>query len=96
MQPLTQVIFAQEGGVVSLTLNRPERRNAITTVMLAELIFALEQCAQDGSVRVVVVRGADHGFCPGDDLRGMGPLPEDCCVSLHHNMDRGGECSRNV
>ena len=73
---LTEVDYDVADGVATLTLNRPQRRNAITTVMLAELIFALEACARNKAVRVVVLRGADKGFCPGDDLRGMGPLPE--------------------
>jgi 2-(1,2-epoxy-1,2-dihydrophenyl)acetyl-CoA isomerase len=72
-----EILHEVEEGVLTLTLNRPHRRNAITTVMLAELIFALEQATDDKRVRVVVLRGADHGFCPGDDLNGMGPLPED-------------------
>ncbi len=74
---LTEVDYDLADGVATLTLNRPQRRNAITTVMLAELIFALEACAGNKAVRVVVLRGADKGFCPGDDLGGMGPLPED-------------------
>ena len=74
---LTEVDYELTDGVATLTLNRPERRNAITTVMLAELIYALEACADNKAVRVVVLRGAGRGFCPGDDLRGMGPLPED-------------------
>ena len=74
---LTEVDYELTDGVATLTLNRPERRNAITTVMLAELIYALEACADSKAVRVVVLRGAGKGFCPGDDLRGMGPLPED-------------------
>lgn len=72
-----QILQEIDGGVLTLTLNRPARRNAITTVMLAELIHALEHAANDKSVRVVVLRGAEHGFCPGDDLSGMGPLPDE-------------------
>ena len=63
-------------GIATLTLNRPERRNAITTVMLAELIYALEHCRDDSTVRVVVILGEGKGFCPGDELRGMGNLPK--------------------
>ena len=64
-----------DAGVATLALNRPERRNAMTTVMLAELIYALERCRDDTAVRVVVIRGEGKGFCPGDELRGMGDLP---------------------
>jgi 2-(1,2-epoxy-1,2-dihydrophenyl)acetyl-CoA isomerase len=69
------VTWQQDGQVVTLTLNRPERRNAITTTMLAELIWCTEACASDDDVRAVVIRGAGKGFCPGDELRGMGELP---------------------
>ncbi len=65
-----------ETGVATLALNRPERRNAITTVMLAELLYALEHCRDNPAVRVVVLRGEGKGFCPGDELRGMGQLPD--------------------
>lgn len=63
-------------GVARITLNRPERRNAITTVMLAELLYALEFCAGEPAVRVVILQGAGKGFCAGDDLAGMGVLPD--------------------
>jgi len=74
---MAEVRWERDGAVVSLILNRPERRNAITKTMLAELVFAAERCAADDSVRVVIIRGAGKGFCPGDELRGMGELPED-------------------
>ncbi len=72
---MQEVTWELDGGVVTLTLNRPERRNAITTTMLAELLCAVEASAADDSIRVVVIRGAGKGFCPGDELRGMGALP---------------------
>ncbi len=74
---MSEVQWERRGGTVTLTLNRPERRNAITTSMLAELIYAVEAASADESVRVLVVRGAGKGFCPGDELRGMGELPQD-------------------
>jgi len=77
LDSMSEVLWSLRSGVATLTLNRPQRRNAITTVMLAELIFAIEHCRTDSSVRVVIVRGAGKGFCPGDELRGMEPLPAD-------------------
>ena len=73
---MNEVRWERDGAVVTLVLNRPERRNAITTTMLAELLTAVEECAGDESIRAVVIRGAGKGFCPGDELRGMGSLPE--------------------
>lgn len=65
------------GAVTTITLNRTERRNAITTPMLSAMLWAIEQASDDPAVRVIVLRGAGTGFCPGDELRGMGKLPED-------------------
>jgi len=80
----TQTLWSQEKGVLTLTLNRPQKRNAITSLMLAELIFALERCAVDESIRVVIIRGSGVGFCPGDDLSGMGEVSAEYLAALQH------------
>src|SRR5437868_2278605 len=56
------------GGVATLTLNRPDRMNAITTELLERLLFVAEEVASDDAVRVVVLTGAGRGFCPGADM----------------------------
>lgn len=60
-----------EAGVVFLTLNRPERRNALSESMLTELGSALTQIASDPAARVVVLGAAGPVFCSGHDLREM-------------------------
>lgn len=55
-------------GVLTLTLNRPERRNALTLVMLEELCEALESCAKDPTVRALILKGAGNDFSSGFDL----------------------------
>jgi len=64
--------FERDGGVATLTLNRPERMNAWTGRMAIELSQALGACDADDSVRVVVVTGAGRAFCAGADLGGGG------------------------
>src|SRR5207244_13379612 len=54
--------------VCSITLNRPAKRNALTTGMIADLRAAVERAAAEPAVRVVVVRGAGAAFCAGLDL----------------------------
>jgi enoyl-CoA hydratase/carnithine racemase len=54
-------------GVAVLTLNRPERNNAWSVPMETEYFRLLEECGNDGSVRVIVVTGAGRSFCPGMD-----------------------------
>ena len=58
-------------GVAVLTLNRPEKRNAISDDMRTELIHALERIAADRAVRALVLTGNGKGFCAGGDVAGM-------------------------
>jgi 2-(1,2-epoxy-1,2-dihydrophenyl)acetyl-CoA isomerase len=60
--------IADAEGVRTLTLDRPERLNALTQGLLAELIAALEEAAIDPAVRCLVLTGAGRGFCAGYDL----------------------------
>jgi enoyl-CoA hydratase/carnithine racemase len=60
-----------DAGIATLTLNRPDKRNAITDAMRTELIDALEQVAADGTIRALVLTGAGKGFCAGGDVAGM-------------------------
>lgn len=55
-------------GLARLTLHRPERRNAMTNQMVRETSEALERCADDRDVRVLVLTGSGDSFCPGADL----------------------------
>ena len=58
----------KNGGVLAITLARPERRNAITVAMYAALAEAFEAAANDPSVRVVTIRGEGQDFAAGNDL----------------------------
>jgi enoyl-CoA hydratase/carnithine racemase len=58
-----------ENGVLRLTLNRPQARNALSAALMAVLIEALRRAAADRQVRVVVIAGAGPTFCSGHDLR---------------------------
>lgn len=62
-------------GVLTLTLNRPDRLNALTHELVAELHDALDEVDADPKCRVVIVTGAGRGFCAGLDLHGAGPPP---------------------
>jgi len=59
-----------EGGVLRLTINRPEKRNALDDAGVATLITQLERANQDESVRVIVLTGAGDDFCSGFDIVG--------------------------
>jgi len=66
----TTVLCEVKDGVAELTLNRPERMNAFSPQMGAELIQAFRRLGEDDSVRVIVVTGAGRAFCAGADLGG--------------------------
>lgn len=63
-----RVLVSRKGGVATLVLNRPEKRNALDRVMIAELRAALTACDLAADVRVIVIRGAGKDFCAGADL----------------------------
>ena len=63
--------FSVADGIARITLNRPEKRNALNAEMLAELRAALDRAATDGSVRVILLRGAGQDFCAGLDLKAL-------------------------
>ncbi len=66
---MSKVLYHAEGGIALITLNRPERRNALDQELITEVRDALGMSAKDDSVRVVVVRGSGKDFCSGMDLR---------------------------
>jgi enoyl-CoA hydratase/carnithine racemase len=63
-------------GVTRVTMNRPEKLNALTTGLVQGLHDALDAIAVDHSCRVVVLTGAGRGFCAGLDLGGYGSAPD--------------------
>jgi enoyl-CoA hydratase len=70
------VVDLPRPGVTRITLNRPDKLNAMTTELVQQLHHALDDVAVDPSCRVVVLTGAGRGFCAGLDLRGYGDAPD--------------------
>ena len=64
----TEIAYEAGDGVATITLDRPDRLNAFTHVMRAELIDAFDRTDADDDVRAVVVTGRGRGFCAGADL----------------------------
>ena len=67
-----QITTETTGGVLTITLNRPDRLNAWTTQMAMELRTAFDRADADDEVRAIVVTGAGRGFCAGADLASGG------------------------
>ncbi len=70
MPDFEQILYQQDGRVVTITLNRPGRLNAWTAQMETEFITAVNLAADDDSVGCLVVTGAGRGFCAGADIGG--------------------------
>ena len=66
------VLIDQDDGIATVTLHRPEKRNALSLELRRELTAAFEGLAEDGSVAVVVVTGAGTAFCAGMDRTQFG------------------------
>jgi len=66
-----ELLATVQDGVAVLTLNRPERRNALTEVMLTALAATLRAVEADGDVACVVLTGAGGAFCAGGDVKAM-------------------------
>ena len=81
MTPATtsDILIEQIGPVLVITLNRPDRLNAISGPMLDDLAAKLQEANGDPDVRVVVLTGAGKGFCSGLDLK-----------DVHQSMNAGG------
>ncbi len=67
-----QILLREDaGGIATLTLNNPDRLNALSEAMIGRLQAELDALSLDRSVRAVVIRGAGKAFCAGHDLREM-------------------------
>ncbi len=64
----TQILYAKENRVATITLNRPQKLNAYSEVMVHETIAALYDARDDDSIRAVILTGTGRGFCSGGDI----------------------------
>jgi len=64
------ILYEVDGPIATITLNRPDKLNAYTAIMGAELTDAFTRVDQDDAVRVAIVTGAGRGFCAGADISG--------------------------
>ncbi len=75
MSELETLLYEVEGAAAVLTLNRPNRRNALSMTLLRDLNAALAQAANDAAVRAILITGAGKGFCAGADLGDFQQMP---------------------
>src|SRR3954462_12654921 len=63
------ILYETDGAIAAITMNRPERRNALSLAHMEELIRCLEAVGQHETVAVVILKGAGPAFCAGHDLK---------------------------
>lgn len=71
MAPYEEITYEIESMVATITLNRPERMNALTIRTYNEIGQAINEADEDNDVRAVIITGAGRGFCSGDDVKEM-------------------------
>jgi methylglutaconyl-CoA hydratase len=89
------ILVAQDEGIRTITLNRPERRNAMTPEMQLELIAAMEEAAVSSS-RVVVFKGAGDAFCSGLDLSVLQSLNDKSAADHRADAERIAKLFRTL
>jgi enoyl-CoA hydratase/carnithine racemase len=90
------VLYDVADGVCTLTLNRPERLNAVNAAMLDALIAALDRADADDHVRAVIVTGAGRAFCAGADLAAGGATFDRAGTSADDHRDGGGRVALRI
>jgi len=65
------IIYTKKEGIATITLNRPEKRNAFSPAMMESIYQAVEDAAEDDTVRVLVITGTGSAFCSGADVKAM-------------------------
>jgi len=71
MPAFQKIVYAIDGPVARVTLNRPDKRNALDSEMVSEIRRALAESAENSAVRVVLLSGAGKDFCSGADLAAL-------------------------
>ncbi|MFC1532180.1 crotonase/enoyl-CoA hydratase family protein [Thermodesulfobacteriota bacterium] len=89
--PFEQIKYEKENGIGIIILNRPDKLNAITPLMVGELMQVLDQADEDDEVRVLIFTGAGRGYCAGAELRAGGESVFDkSTVAEDEYRDSGG------
>ena len=66
------IIYTKEAGIATITMNRPDTRNALSPAMTESIYKAVADTVKDDKVRVLILTGTDRAFCSGADVKAMG------------------------
>src|SRR5581483_7021230 len=90
------VLAGRDGAVLTLTLNRPESRNALSEETMRGLQLALDDAADDAAVRVIVIAAKGPAFCAGHDLKELTAHRDDADKGLAYYRALFAQCSRLI
>lgn len=93
MSPSDLVLFSVDSGVAMITVNDPDRRNAVTDEMSRQLRGAVERAEADQDVHAVVVTGAGKAFCAGADLSALGSAAEEGLLRIYDGFMAVAKCT---
>ena len=93
MAPSDLVLYRVDDHVALITVNDPDRRNAVTSAMSTQLRDAVERAEADPDVHAVVVTGAGKAFCAGADLSALGEAAEEGLLRLYDGFMAVGKCA---
>ncbi|MFC0115133.1 enoyl-CoA hydratase [Kibdelosporangium aridum] len=90
---MTEVLLERADGVAVVTLNVPDRRNALTLPISAALVDVVQTCENDEDVHAIVVTGAPPAFCAGADLTTLGDAHEEGLRKIYAGFLAFADCS---
>ena len=93
--PYSTLTLGHEGQLALITLNRPEKRNAISTAMIEDLLAALDEC-EKSSARIILITGSGKAFCSGMDLDALKAISSQSPQQNKEDSDRMARIFRRL
>ena len=84
---MSEIIIENADSILTITLNRPEKRNALNDALINDLKAALQATDKDKTLRAVIIRGAGKDFCSGADLSALQKISESDVLENHDDAD---------
>jgi len=84
---MSEILFEASDGIAEITLNRPEKRNALNDALIGRLKETLQNADQDKTLRAIVIKGAGADFCSGADLSALQKISESNVLENYDDAD---------
>ncbi len=84
---MSEILIAADNSIFTITLNRPEKRNALNDALINSLKDALKKADKDDELRAIVIKGAGKDFCSGADLSALQKISDSDVLENHADAD---------